>query len=260
MSTPAPALVITTPTEVGGAPSMVPEVARDRGVVSVPRRHDGALYAKLRPGPHSSAEQSVASNQRARLYGAMIELVAARGYAASTVAELCGLAGVSKRTLYERFPGGKQQCFLATYDIIVRRAETHILGAGRCALEGIVGVGPLERLRALVEAFAHEVAAYPNAARLVLVEASGAGPVALAHTERTRRLVERVICSSLRAGSDARAPSPLTVKRIVADGTRLVRARLLDGRTSELAGELPDLCVVTVASETPPEIETVCCA
>jgi len=248
MSTPAPALVITTPTETGGAVSMLSEAARDRGVASVPRRRAGALYPKLRPGPHSSPE-SVASNQRPRLYGAMIELVAARGYEASTVAELCGLAGVSKRTLYARFPGGKQQCFLATYDIVVRRAETHILAAGRCALEGIVGAGPLERLRALAEAFAQEVAAYPNAARLVLVEASDAGPAAPAYTERTRRLVERVTSWSLRAGSDAPASSPLMVKRIVLNGTRLVRARLRHGRTAEFSGELSDLCV---AGATPP--------
>ena len=191
---------------------MVTEVARDRGAVPATRRREGALYPKLRPGPHPSTEESVASNQRARLYGAMIELVAARGYQAATVAELCLLAGVSKRTLYERFPGGKQQCFLATYDIIVRRAETHILAAGRCGLDLATTAGPLERLRALAEAFAHEVAAYPNAARLVLLEAPVAGPAALAHTERTRRLGERVICWSLRAGSDAPTPSPLTVK------------------------------------------------
>ncbi len=70
----------------------------------------------------------------------MIELVAARGYEASTVAELCALAGVSKRTLCERFPGGKQQCFLATYDIVVRRAETHVLAAGRWG--GTASSGP----------------------------------------------------------------------------------------------------------------------
>jgi AcrR family transcriptional regulator len=255
MSTPAPALVITTPTEVGGALSMVTEVARDRGAVSVARRDDGALYAKLRPGPHSFAPETVASNQRAWLYGAMIELVAARGYEASTVAELCGLAGVSKRTLYERFPGGKEQCFLATYDIVVRRAETHILAAGRCALDGIVGTGPLERLRALVEAFAHEVAAYPNAARLVLVEASSAGPAAQAHTECTRRLVERAISWSLREDPDAPAPSPIMVNRLVTDCARVVCARLLGGRAAELAllgGELSDLCCAAAASPSRP--------
>ena len=49
MSTPAPALVITTPTEVGGALAMLSEAASDRGVLSVPRRRAGALYPKLRP-------------------------------------------------------------------------------------------------------------------------------------------------------------------------------------------------------------------
>ena len=229
---------------------MLSEVARERGAASAAPRREGALYPKLRPGPHSFAPESVASNQRARLYGAMIELVAARGYAASTVAELCALAGVSKRTLYERFPGGKQQCFLATYDIVVHRAETHILVAVRCGLDAIAGAGPLERLRALAEAFAHEVGAYPNAARLVLLEASDAGPAALTHTERTRRLVEGAICRSLRGGSGVSAPSPRVVRGLVADGARLVRARLRDGRTAELTSELSDLCV-SAASPTP---------
>jgi AcrR family transcriptional regulator len=79
-----------------------------------------ALYPKLRPGAPKPAQESVASNQRARLYGAMIEMLATRGYEASIVVESCALAGVSKRTLYERFPGGKQECSLATCDIVVR--------------------------------------------------------------------------------------------------------------------------------------------
>jgi AcrR family transcriptional regulator len=215
----------------------------------------GAMYQRLRPGPHGSAQGGVASNQRARLYGAMIEVVAARGYAASTVLELCALAGVSKRTLYERFPGGKQECFLATYDIIVRRAEMHILAAGGSGLDVLAGADRLERLRAVVEAFACEVVTYPNAARLVLVEAFDAGPAVHARTERTRRLAEQVISQSLREDSDAPVPSPLIVKGITADGARVVRARLLDGRAAELAllaGELSDSCCVAAASPSRP--------
>ena len=93
---------------------------------------------------------------------------------------------------------------------------------GAVWLDVIAGAGPLERLRALVDVFAREVAAYPNAARLVLVEAPGVGPAALAHTSRTSRLVERAISQGLSEGADAPAPSRLTVKRIVTDGTRLV--------------------------------------
>jgi hypothetical protein len=59
MSTPAPALVITTPTEVDGALSMVTEVARDRGAVSVARRREGVPYAKLGPEPHQFARETI---------------------------------------------------------------------------------------------------------------------------------------------------------------------------------------------------------
>ena len=48
---------------------MLSEVARDRGAASAAPRREGALYPKLRPGPHSFAPESVASNQRARRYG-----------------------------------------------------------------------------------------------------------------------------------------------------------------------------------------------
>jgi AcrR family transcriptional regulator len=244
MSTPAPPLVITTPTEVGGALSMLSEAASDRSVLSVPQRRARALYPKLRPGPQRSAQQSVASHQRARLYGAMIELVASRGYAATTVAELCGLAGVSKRTLYERFPGGKQDCFLATYDIIVRRAEVHVLAAGRRGSDGSTRPGQLKRLLAVVEALACEVARYPNAARLVLVEAFDTGRATIAHLERTTRQAQRLVSWSL-LGGDAPVPSPLLVHSIVADGTRLVRGHLFRNQAVELAllkAELSDLC------------------
>lgn len=184
----------------------------------------------------------------------MIEVVATRGYEASTVVELCALAGVSKRALYERFPGGKQECFLASYDIIVHRGEMRILAAGRCGLDVLAGAGRLERLRAVVQAFACEVVAYPNAARLVLVEASGAGPAALARTKRTRRHAERVISWALREDLDAPAPSTLMVSGIVADGARAVRARLLGGSAAELAllaSELSDLCGAAAAAAPP---------
>jgi hypothetical protein len=122
-----------------------------------------------------------------------------------------------------------------------------ILAAGRGGLDVLAGAGQLERLRAVVEAFACEVAAYPNAARLVLVEALDAGPAALAGMKRTTRQAELVISQSLGEDPDAPAPSPLMVRGIVAGGARVVRARLLDGSAAGLAGELWDLCSAAAA-------------
>ena len=50
---------------------------------------------------------TVAAIQRERLRGAVIHAVATGGYRATSTRELCRLAGVSKRTLYERF-GSKE--------------------------------------------------------------------------------------------------------------------------------------------------------
>jgi len=207
-----------------------------------------ALYPKLRPGPHGSRGESVESNQRARLYGVMIELVANHGYEASTVSELCALAGVSKRTLYGRFPGGKQECFLATYDIVVRRAELQVLAAGGRAAGVSHGAPCPERLHVIVAAFAHEVATYPNAARLALVEALYAGPAALARMRQTATDAERLVCWGLCEDPHAAAPSPQVVRAIVADGARLVRARLRDRHevgVARLTLHLADLCCAT---------------
>ena len=65
-------------------------------------------------------------NQRTRMHGAMIEAVAINGYERTSVKQVVGLAGVSRRSFYEQF-ANKQECFLATYDVIATR------GAGRVA-------------------------------------------------------------------------------------------------------------------------------
>ena len=74
------------------------------------------------------SRDDVARNQRARMYGGMIEAVAERGYSRTTVAHVIGLAGVSRRAFYEQF-ANKEACFLATYDIVVARARKLVLDA-----------------------------------------------------------------------------------------------------------------------------------
>jgi AcrR family transcriptional regulator len=58
----------------------------------------GPLYAKLRPGPNGPGPEVVARHQRARLYGAIVEIFCARGYDDTTIKGVCALAGVSRRT------------------------------------------------------------------------------------------------------------------------------------------------------------------
>src|SRR5918998_1895118 len=56
----------------------------------------------------------VARDQRARVLRAMGTVVADKGYAAATVADVVRAAGVSRTTFYEQFRS-KEDCFLEAY-------------------------------------------------------------------------------------------------------------------------------------------------
>jgi AcrR family transcriptional regulator len=166
-------------------------------------------------------------HQRARLHEAMVELAAEHGYNAFSVAALVKRARVSKRDFYKRF-SGKEECFLATYDIIVN----HSLRGIHAAVEGEEEWR--ERLRLGYLAFAGQIAGNPEAARLALVEAFAAGAGAVKRMLHTNQLFEALVAKSLaRAEGSPRLPR-LLVKGIVAGCGRVARARLLSGNPRQL--------------------------
>jgi AcrR family transcriptional regulator len=65
--------------------------------------------------PHATIRDELRASQRGRLICAIADSVAAKGYAATSVADVLALAGVSRKTFYEHF-GDKEACFLAAYD------------------------------------------------------------------------------------------------------------------------------------------------
>src|SRR5436305_4647797 len=84
---------------------------------------------QLPRGPHRLAREVVLASQRGRLLDAMAEVVADRGYAASTVADVIARAGVSRKTFYEHFRD-KEGCFLAAYDVGVDLLLEAVASAG----------------------------------------------------------------------------------------------------------------------------------
>lgn len=184
------------------------------------------LYDKLSPGPGRSARE-VASSQRARLHGAMIEIVGRRGYSEVTVRELSRLAGVSTGTFYAHFKD-KDECLLRTYDLVVHRATTAIVATQSGERD------QRQRLRQAFAAFAREVARRPQAACLALVEPYGVGPAAVERMLRTDCLFEKLLSQSLARTPETPAVPPLVVKGIVGGVSRVARARLLSGHENEL--------------------------
>jgi AcrR family transcriptional regulator len=166
----------------------------------------------------------------------MTQAVAARGYAAVTTRELVQLAGVSKRTLYDLF-ADKEECFLATFDLVVDRAVAQIAAAH----EG--GRGWRGRLCDAFVAFTRELERDPCASRLVLVEALGAGPASLQRMEQTSVRFEAMVSAGLEQAPGDVPFAPVLVEGIVAGLAHVARVRLLQDRTSELpdlAGQLLD--------------------
>ncbi len=158
----------------------------------------------------------------------MIELVAAGGYKAVTVAALADRASVSKRDFYKRF-AGKEDCFLSTYDLVIRRSLDGILAA----VEG--DDDPDECLQLGFLTFADQVANSPEAARLALVEAFGVGGGAVERLLRANRLFEALVAQYLSLSEGRRLP-PLVVKGIVGGGARVARTRLRSGEPRTLDG------------------------
>jgi AcrR family transcriptional regulator len=213
-----------------------------------------SLYTKLKPRPNGPGHERVARHQRARLHGATIEAVAARGYPAITVSELAALAGVSRRTFYERFTD-REACFLASYDAIVGAAarQTREAWGGASGKES-----GIERAFA---ALAAQIAGDPKAARLAVLEILAAGAAGRERAERTQAALERALAQSL--GGPDRAPLPPDLIHGISGGLWLaIRRRLLESREQQLpeqAGELlrwARACAHPVAAELPTGLPT----
>lgn len=160
----------------------------------------------------------------------MIELVAEHGYNSISVEKLTSCARVSKRDFYKLF-AGKEECFLAAYDLIVSHSVRGIIAAA----EG--GEEWRERLRLGFLAFADQITSSPERARLALVEAFTAGAVAVERMQSTNELFEALVAKSLVLADGSPRLPPLVVKGVVAGGSRLARARLLSGQSRRLDGD-----------------------
>jgi len=185
------------------------------------------LYRRLPHGPSGMEREEVARNQRARLYGAMIESIAQRGYQATTVAHVIGLAGVSRRAFYELF-SNKEHCFLATYDIVVARARKHVLDAW-------VGErGWANRLHAACKALLDDAAESPRGPRLVLVDALGIGPKSRERMQLASLTFERLVTGAFQMAPDG-VGFPRLISRGIVGGVRhVVFTRMLEQREREL--------------------------
>jgi AcrR family transcriptional regulator len=187
---------------------------------------------RLPPGRHGLPREFVVQNQRDRLVAGIIAAVADRGYHDATISEIAAAAGVSRRTFYTYF-SSKEECFLATYDVIAR----HLAAAASDAAEP----GELwpERVRAKLGAALAFFGANPDLVRFYLSAPPRAGEAIAA---RYRLGAIRVL-ADLTDGmpSEVRQPPPSVQNAMTGSIAALIVRKVEAGEGEKLPELLPDL-------------------
>lgn len=182
--------------------------------------------SQLPAGRHGLPRSFVARNQRLRVIAAMLRVLPQRGYAGLTIGDLTKKAGVSRATFYGQFEG-KEECFLATYDIaagwICARVERVASAENEWPASACAGVSEAMRL----------LAANPDVAHLIAVEALQAGAPA---RRRRQRCIEH-LAEILRAGRPTDAALPEELEELLIGGTLSLVGRYVDTNRVE---QLPD--------------------
>ena len=175
------------------------------------------------PGPAAPGDTGrgrVGEIQRARIIGAMGELVRERGPGAVTVAHVVARSGVSRRTFYELFTD-REDCFLAAFDVAIARAAESVVPAYEAPGKW------RECVRAGLEAALCFLDAEPELGYLCVVGALGAGDRALERrTLVVRRLVD-VVHEGRRESRGARRPERLVAEGLVGAVLAVIHARLV---------------------------------
>jgi AcrR family transcriptional regulator len=165
----------------------------------------------------------VVLHQRTRIHGALIEAIAENGYDDTSIKQVVGLAGVSRRAFYEQF-ANKEECFLATFDLIVRRDLKQMKQVY------LASRGPLERrARAVFQRFAQSTADERNATALVVLEAQRSGRAGAMRVQRATGACEQMLAHGF-AESPGSKPLPMPIVRGIAGGLHGTAASFLSQR------------------------------
>ncbi len=210
-------------------PGGAPERFDPEALASLPPE---LAMARLPAGRHGLPRSFVAHNQRSRIVAGMLRALPRHGYPATTIGHITSEAGVSRAAFYQQF-AGKEECFLATYDVasqwFCERVERAV--AGEDEWPARIRGGAAEALRLL--------AANPLVAHLMAVEVLQAGRAA---RERQQAMLDR-FAAALRADHPGRAELPDDLADLLLGGVVALIARYVD---SDRAERLPEATAALV--------------
>jgi AcrR family transcriptional regulator len=178
----------------------------------------------------------VVRSERERVLEAMVRMAAAKGYEATTVADVAELAGVSRQAFDEMF-ASKEACFLEAYEAVFDVLVAHVTAAFEAARDEPWPEQIAAGLGALVDLLCAEA----DIARLAMVEVTAAGDDA---RERYRTMLTRFtpFMEAGRTYSGQAEELPADTARFAIGGaTSMIFDEVRAGRGPELRRILPDL-------------------
>ncbi len=192
---------------------------------------------RLPPGRHGLPRAFVAENQRERLLNGVVEAVAEHGYNATTIGKISEASKISRRTFYEYFEG-KEDCFLAAYEMIDAHVRESMLAAG--AADESWPEQVRARLAALLDVLSRDLAI----ARFYLIEPLAAGGAIAARYRDAMQL----LAETIRPQTELSAMNVEVRDQVLMGGiATLITRRLNAGEADRLNELLPDLVELTLA-------------
>lgn len=178
-----------------------------------------------RPIPPGSLRQPILA--------AMIRVIGAKGYREAAVADVIEEAGTSRTTFYKHFEG-KQDCFLAAYEMLVEQVFGEVIA--QCDGDATWMARMTSGLTTIVDRFAVD----PALARTAVVEVAAAGADARQlHWNAIARFTEYLDAGRELAGGKE-LPEDISLMSAGAV-SGLIFDELLAGRAEQLPDRLPDL-------------------
>jgi AcrR family transcriptional regulator len=178
----------------------------------------------------------VVRSERERVLEAMVRMAAAKGYEATTVADVVEFASVSREAFDEMFES-KEACFLEAYEAVFDVLVAHVTAAFEAAADEPWPEQIASGLGALVGLMAAEA----DIARMAMVEVTAAGDDA---RERYRAMLTRFtpFLEKGRTYSGQGEELPADTARFAVGGaTSMIFDEVRAGRGPELKRILPDL-------------------
>ncbi len=194
---------------------------------------------RLPRGRHGLPPSVVARSQRNRLIAGTAEVMAAKGYANATVADIVAAAGVSRDVFYDHF-ADKQNAFLEAQQF----ATQAILNTCAAAYFS-VSEWP-ERVWRALHAMLKLIAEHPAIAHLRLVECYAAGEAAIRSIEEFVRAATIFLEEGFTYREQNRALPRLCTQAISGAILEVLSRAVARGESAELPRYLPQLAYIAL--------------